>query len=121
MDNADDSQTIQKLRDRLRIFVQERDWASFHSPKNLASALGVESAELLEIFLWKNDEQSRSLSTKELERAKMEIGDIMICLVRLADELSIDPVAAAFEKVGINAQKYPADLVRGDSRKYSDY
>jgi NTP pyrophosphatase (non-canonical NTP hydrolase) len=106
------------LRDELRRFAAERDWDQFHSPKNLASALVVEAAELLEPFQWLTEEQSRSLSTEQLDAVREEIADVLIYLVRLADKLNIDPLAASKAKVAKNAEKYPAEKVRGSARKY---
>jgi len=107
---------IQKLRD----FAGERDWDQFHSPKNLAIALTVEVAELLEEFQWLTEEQSRKPDQERLNRIKDEISDVMIYLVLLSDHLSIDPIAAAFEKIEKNRDKYPADKIRGSAKKYTE-
>lgn len=107
---------IQKLRD----FAEERDWNQFHSPKNLAIALTVEVAELLEEFQWLTEEQSRKPDQERLNRIKDEISDVMIYLVLLSDHLSIDPIAAAFEKIEKNRDKYPADKIRGSAKKYTE-
>lgn len=108
---------IQKLRD----FVRERDWEQFHSPKNLAMALSVEVAEIVEMFQWMTEEQSRNLSPEKLSELKKEIGDVMIYLANLADKFRINPVEAANEKIEINNRKYPADKVKGKSQKYNEY
>jgi NTP pyrophosphatase (non-canonical NTP hydrolase) len=108
---------IQKLRD----FVRERDWEQFHSPKNLAMALSVEVAEVVEMFQWMTEEQSRNLSPEKLSELKEEIGDVMIYLTNLADKFGINPVEAAKEKIEINNRKYPADKVKGKSQKYNEY
>jgi len=107
---------IQKLRD----FAGERDWDQFHSPKNLAIALTVEVAELLEEFQWLTEEQSRKPDQERLNRIKDEISDVMIYLVLLSDHLSIDPIAAAFEKIEKNRDKYPVDKAKGSAKKYTD-
>jgi dCTP diphosphatase len=109
---------LQSLRDVLRKFAADRDWDQFHSPKNLAAALSVEAAELLEPFQWLTEEQSRHLSPEQLAAVRDEIADVLIYLVRLADRLDIDPLAAAADKVVKNAQKYPADKTRGLAGKY---
>lgn len=106
------------LRDALRKFATDRDWDQFHSPKNLVSALSVEASELQEPFQWLTEEQSRHLSAAQLSAVREEIADVLIYLVRLADKLDIDPLAAAADKLGKNAQKYPADKVRGSAGKY---
>jgi len=106
---------------KLREFAEERDWNQFHSPKNLAMALSVEVAEIVEHFQWLTEEQSCKISSEMLVRIKDEIGDVLIYLIRLADKLGIDPIKAAAEKIEKNKSKYPANLVRGKSKKYSEY
>ncbi|PKN62240.1 MAG: nucleotide pyrophosphohydrolase [Deltaproteobacteria bacterium HGW-Deltaproteobacteria-15] len=88
----------------LRAFAKERDGEQFHSPKNLAMALSVEVAEIVEIFQWLTQEESRHLNFEKRERVKEEIGDVMIFLANLADKLGIDPMEAAKEKLEINSQ-----------------
>ena len=113
--------SLSDLRDRLRRFALDRDWDQYHSPKNLASALIVEAAELLEHFQWMTEDASKSPTTKQLARVREEMADVLIYLIRLADKLNIDLLLAARQKVEKNASKYPADKVRGSSRKYSDF
>lgn len=108
------------LRDDLRCFAAERDWDQFHSPKNLSSALAVEAAELLEHFQWLTEEQSRSLPPPKLEAIRKELADVLIYLVRLADKLDIDLLAAARDKIAENAVKYPVEKAKGSMRKYTD-
>ena len=112
---------VQNLADRIKEFCAERDWERFHSPKNLAMALTVEAAELLEIFQWMTEDESRALPAEKLERARQENGDVMILLTNLASQLGIDPTEAAHAKMELNAVKYPADKVRGKSLKYDEY
>ncbi|QOW22738.1 MULTISPECIES: nucleotide pyrophosphohydrolase [Lysobacteraceae] len=114
------TQDIETLRNALREFAEARDWKQFHSPKNLAMALSVEAAELLEHFQWLTDEQSRSLSSKKHEQVSDEIADVFIYVLQLADKLSVDPVAAAWRKMKKNGEKYPVDLAKGQSTKYTD-
>ncbi len=111
---------LEALRAKVREFVAERDWRQFHSPKNLAMALAVEAAELMEIFQWKTEAESRAPDAKALAAAGDEIADVLIYLVRIADELGIDPVAAAGRKLAANAVKYPVDKARGNARKYDE-
>ena len=108
------------LRDQLRAFAAARDWDQFHSPKNLAMALSAEAGELLEIFQWLTEAQSRSLSPEAQAAASDEIADVLLYLIRLSDKLGIDPIAAAQRKIVANAAKYPADKARGSSRKYTE-
>ena len=83
------SRDLETLRDALREFARERDWDQFQSPKNLAAALSVEAAELLEHFQWLTEEQSRSLSAVQLEGVRQEMADVLLYLIRLADKLAI--------------------------------
>ncbi len=108
------------LRDAQRAFAAERAWERFHSPKNLAMALSVEAAELLEVFQWLTEGESRALPPPALDAAREEIADVLLYLVRLADVLGIDPLAAAQRKMIANAQKYPVAKARGTSRKYTE-
>lgn len=112
---------MDNLRDRLRDFIDERDWQQFHTPKNLAMALAGEAAEILEIFQWLTAEESKDLPEEKMQEVREEIGDVLIYLVRLADELGIDPMDAANKKIERNNEKYPADLVRGRADKYTVY
>jgi len=110
-----------ELRDALRAFAEERDWDQFHSPKNLATALSVEASELLEHFQWLTEEQSRALSLEKSKEVALEMADILLYLVRLADKMNVDLIREAKAKIEINASKYPAEKVRGSSRKYTEW
>ncbi len=109
-----------ELRDALRRFAAERDWDQFHSPRNLAAALSVEAAELLEPFQWLTDEQSRDLPPEARAAVEQEIADVLLYLVRLADKLDVDLASAARAKIARNAVKYPVEKARGSSRKYDE-
>lgn len=109
------------LRDKLRAFAAERDWEQFHTPKNLSMALMVEAAELLEHFQWLTASESDNLSSASKSEVAEELADVLLYLVRLSDTLKIDLLDAALRKLDKNAQKYPAEKVRGSSKKYSDY
>lgn len=109
---------LQSLTQALRRFAAERDWEQFHSPKNLASALAVEAAELLEPFQWLTEEQSRHLDEAQRAAVRHELADVLLYLLQLADKLQIDLAAAAHEKLAVNAAKYPVAQVRGSSRKH---
>src|ERR671911_158476 len=95
---------LEDLRSAISAFIQERDWEQFHSPKNLAMALSVEVAEIVEHFQWLTEEESKNLPPGKLAEVREEIGDVMIYLTELADKLGIDPVEAAKAKVAINGQ-----------------
>src|ERR1043165_8737131 len=111
---------LTQLRDALRQFAAERDWDQFHSPKNLASALAVEAAELLERFQWLTEDQSRRLPPDELAKVREEMADVLNYLVRLADKLDVNLLEAANDKIKVNALKYPVDKARGSVKKYSE-
>ena len=114
------SDTLMTLRDRLRAFAAERDWDQFHSPKNLAAALSVEAAELLEHFQWLTEDQSAALAPDKRSAVAEEIADVLLYLIRIADKLDIDVAGAAHRKIDANALKYPADKARGSMRKYTE-
>ncbi|HEY5862124.1 MAG TPA: nucleotide pyrophosphohydrolase [Casimicrobiaceae bacterium] len=111
---------LDQLRDALRAFTAARDWDQFHSPKNLAIALSVEAAELLEVFQWVTEADSRNLAPAAKAAASEEIADVLLYLISLCDELGIDPIAAAEHKMVVNEQKYPVDKARGTSKKYTE-
>jgi dCTP diphosphatase len=109
-----------ELRDALREFAAERDWDQFHSPRNLATALAVEAAELLEPFQWLTDEQSAALAPKARAAVEEELADVLLYLLRLADRLDVDLEQAAWAKIARNAARYPVEKSRGSSRKYDE-
>ncbi|HEX7235432.1 MAG TPA: nucleotide pyrophosphohydrolase [Gammaproteobacteria bacterium] len=115
------SEALRALQQRVAAFAAARDWEPFHSPKNLAMALSVEAAELVEEFQWLTEEQSRTLDAERRERVRLELADVFIYLLRIADKLGVDLVAAANDKIVLNEKKYPAERVRGDARKYTEY
>ena len=107
------------IRDRLRRFAAERDWDQFHSPRNLAAALSVEAAELLEPFQWLTEEESRNLDPAQLAAVRDELADVLLYLVRLADKLDVDLATAAREKIVKNGAKYPVATSKGSRRNYN--
>ncbi len=115
------SDELIKLRDRLREFARVRDWDQFHTPKNLSMALIAEAAELVEHFQWLTPEQSRDLPPEKLAAVRHELADILVYLVRMADKLNVDLLAAAEKKMAINERRYPAGKVRGDARRAAEY
>ena len=113
------SRTIGELENEVRRFAQARDWEQFHTPKNLAMALAVEAAELLEHFQWATPADSARLPATKKRAVAQEIADVLIYLVRLSDVLGIDALSAAFSKITVNARKYPVSRARGSAVKYS--
>lgn len=120
-DSAPPVAPLTALADRLREFAVERDWQQFHSPKNLAMALVGEAGELAAEFQWLTEAQSKAPEPAQLNRIRSECADVLNYLVRLADTLGIDLIAAANDKIDDNARRYPADKVRGSSKKYTEY
>ena len=112
--------TFNDLAAALRAFAAERDWEQFHTPKNLAAALTVEAGEVLEHFQWLTPEQSLALPAEERAKVALELADVLLYLVRLADRTGVDLERAAWDKLALNAQKYPADKARGSARKYTE-
>lgn len=112
---------LDALRLRLREFASARDWDQFHSPKNLAMALIVEAAELLEHFQWLTPDESAAPPAERKAAIAAEMADVLVYLVRLADKLDVDLMRAVADKMAHNEAKYPAQLVRGSARKYDEY
>jgi dCTP diphosphatase len=112
---------IQDLRNKLRQFAAERDWDQFHSPKNLAMALSVEAAELLEHFQWLSGAESAALAPEKRAKIREELADVLLYLIRLADKLDIDLATAAADKLSFNAKKYPIQKARGSNKKYTEF
>ena len=100
--------SLVELRERQRQFAAGRDWEQFHTPKNLAMSVAIEADEIMEHFQWLNPAQSAALDAADRHEVGLEIADVLLYLIRLADVLDIDMAAAAREKIGLNALKYPA-------------
>lgn len=112
---------LHELRDLVREFVAERDWDQFHTPKNLATSLCVEAAELLEPFQWLETGRLSELTPAKRDQVVDEMADVFVYLVRLADKMDVDLREAVLAKLEKNRKKYPAAQVRGDPRKYDEY
>lgn len=111
---------MENLRRAILEFVRKREWQRYHSPKNLAASLSIEAAELQEIFLWLDNDESYNLTEEQLFRLREEIGDVMINLVNLATKFNIDPTECAMKKLEKIAANYPEDLARGNAKKYTE-
>lgn len=114
-------QSLSNLSVQLVEFAQQRDWEQFHSPKNISMALAGEVGELLEHFQWLTEAQSYELGTDKKQAVALEMADILIYLLRLGERLDIDVLDAAYRKMAINAQRYPAEKVKGDARRADEY
>jgi len=112
---------LEEITAKIRRFRDERDWAQFHNPKDMAMALSIEAGELMELFLWKTPDEADAVVQEKREKIEEEVADVAIYLVELADLLGIDLFAAMERKMEKNAAKYPADLVKGSSKKYDEY
>ncbi|KAA3655327.1 MAG: nucleotide pyrophosphohydrolase [Proteobacteria bacterium] len=118
MSSSDHSELI-ALRDALREFAEARDWGQFHTPKNLAMALIGEAAEVVEHFQWRTAEASAALPEADRAEVALELADVLLYLVRLADVLDVDLADAARRKLVINEGRYPADKAHGRADKYT--
>lgn len=102
---------LEKLKNKVLKFIDDRDWDQFHSPDNLAKSISIEAAELLECFQWGNE--------YELEAVTDEMADVFIYLLDLANKLNVDLIDIADKKIDKNALKYPVDKSKGKSSKYN--
>ena len=110
---------LDALRTKLAQFADERDWDQFHNPKNLAMALIAEAGELVEHFQWLSPQQAENLPAETKAEVALEIADVLLFLLRLADKLDIDPIASAEQKMKLNAEKYPVEKSKGNAKKYN--
>ena len=113
--------SLNDLKARIDAFVQERDWAQFHTPKNLAMAMIVEAAELVEQFQWDTPQESQQLTPEKREAVSHELADTFVYLLRIAEVLKIDLIEATNAKIELNAKKYPVEKARGSNARYTEY
>ncbi len=111
---------LHQLNEEVNLFVEERDWDLFQTPKNLSMALIVEAAELVEHFQWMQPEESDSLTNDKKKKVAEELADILIYTVRLADRLGLDLEQSAKDKLTKNRRKYPVEKARGKATKYTE-
>ena len=117
-DRVSMNQSIKELQLRISKFCDDRDWNQFHSPKSLAMSISIEAAELLENFQWSKDDEP--LSTTNKESISEEIADVLIYAIRLCEVLEVDPIEISNKKIDKNTIKYPVDLSKGKSEKYTN-
>jgi dCTP diphosphatase len=115
------SDSLNQLRARVNTFVEERDWAQFHSPKNLAMAMIVEAGEVVEHFQWMTEQESKNLNAETREQVGQELSDTFVYLLRIAEVCGVDLIEAANKKIDLNAKKYPVEKCKGSNAKYTDY
>ncbi|MEQ9823330.1 MAG: nucleotide pyrophosphohydrolase [Puniceicoccaceae bacterium] len=108
------------LIEEIREFCNERDWRQFHNPKDLAIALSIESAELLELFLWKDAKETQSVCTQKRDAIEAEVADIAIYLLDLVDVMGLDLETIIRRKLEHNRKKYPVSLSKGKNLKYDE-
>jgi dCTP diphosphatase len=112
---------LNDLKKRFSMFAKEREWEQFHTPKNISMALSVEASELMEIFQWLKSGDKAELNSDQLNQVKEELADVLLYAIRLADLLDINLEKAIPEKMEKNAQKYPVEKARGNSKKYTEF
>ena len=104
----------EEIMQALLKFRNERDWGQFHNPKDLALAISIESAELLELFLWKKADEANS------DKVKEELADIFSFAFLLAEKYGFDVKEIVLDKIKSNGEKYPVDKSKGTSKKYNE-
>jgi dCTP diphosphatase len=119
---SDQSTTIAALKKRVKKFVDDRDWAKYHNPKDVAVSITIEAAELVEIFQWVKDTEQDKITqdSAKMQKLKDELADVMIYCVSLANVLDIDIGQAVLQKIAKNEGKYPVDRIKGNYRKYKE-
>lgn len=115
------SRTIAELQAEVRAFSDARDWGRYHSPRNLAMALSVEAGELLELFLWSEDEGPQPPVAGRQVKVADEVADVFMCLLNFCERSGIDLETALKNKLAKAAKKYPTERVRGKALKYDEY
>src|SRR5690606_29907202 len=113
--------TLAELQARVRAFADARDWGRYHSPRNLAMALVVEASELLELYLWCEDQGPQPLEEGRRPRVAEEAADVLMCLLNFCDRAGVDLAPALATKLESAARKYPVERVKGQARKYDEY
>ena len=119
----DNKTNIHELKEKIKKFCDDRDWDQFHGAKELATALIIEAAELLEHFRWKSKEEVEELFSNEEKKKKIEdeMADILYFLIRLAQRYNIDLTKALDKKMEENDKKYPIEKAKGSHKKYNEF
>ncbi len=116
----DSTTTIAQIKDRIRAFNAARDWAQYHSPRNLAMAVSVEAGELLELYLWSADAGPQPAVASRKPRVAAEAADVAICLINFCEQAGIDLAAAVEDKLAANEARYPVEKARGRLEKHDE-
>ncbi|HEY9701104.1 MAG TPA: nucleotide pyrophosphohydrolase, partial [Allocoleopsis sp.] len=119
---SDRTTTVEELKELVGQFCEEMDWKKFHNAKDLSVGISIESAELMEIFRWKNLEETESIMNDDSKREKIshELADILYFLLRFSDEYDIDLSESLREKIEHNRKKYPVEKFKGSAKKYDE-
>ena len=119
---SDQISKVEDLKQAVKAFVEERDWAKYHNPKDVAISIAIEAAELLEAFQWVKDSEQKQLlsSPDKAQSVKEELADIIIYCISLANALDLDVSEAVLSKIQKNSEKYPASKVKGQYKKYTE-
>ncbi len=112
--------TLSQIRQRLRTFNAERNWAQYHSPRNLAMALSVEVSELLALYLWSSDNGPQPPIESRKENVEEEVADILICLLNFCHRADVDLLSVTEKKIAKNAEKYPVEKSFGKLEKHTE-
>ena len=113
---------LHQLLERINRFVSERDWEQFHSAKNLVTSISIEASELNEIIQWSNPSwEELAEDENSVLRFSEEVSDVMVYCLRLCSMLGLDPIAIMHDKISKNEEKYPVNLSKGKSTKYTEF
>jgi dCTP diphosphatase len=116
----DTTTTIHELKTKIKSFIEERDWQQFHSPKNMSMNIATEAAELMELFLWVDCNQSKDEFEKKQTDIEQEIADVAIAVFNFCARMNIDLTQAIEEKMKLNGQRYPVEKAKGNTKKYTE-
>ena len=119
MSHTDQKATINDLKEIVKKFTEARSWTQFHSPKTLTQAIAIEASELMELFLWADNENSKLILEQKRAEVESEIADVFCYLLQLAWEYNIDLADALIKKMAINEKRYPIEKAKGNSLKYT--
>ena len=117
---SDSTTSVIELRNKIQTFIDDRDWAKYHNPKDISISIAIEASELMELFQWVKDSEVDSIAEEKRAKIEEELADVMIYCFSLANTLNIDVATAVLNKVEKNQRKYPSDRVKGDYKKYSE-
>lgn len=116
---SDKNTHLEDLKIMVEAFTKDRDWTQFHSPKTLTQALSIEASELMELFLWDNNNDSKQTLEKKRESVEHEMADVFWWLLQLSWQYNIDLTDALNKKMEINKKRYPVEKAKGNTKKYT--